>query len=124
MNKELPAEIIRQIEQDAQKLTAKYNTDSDYQAGYCQGVIDGYEQGGAAFASKYLEEKQRADIYEKYLTAMANPIAWLQEKAKEEGDQLDGIGGKALSNNREFYRAFADEALSAYREGIDRPETK
>lgn len=45
------------------------------------------------------------------LQKIANPIAYLQQEAKEQGAQLDGMGAIALANNANWLSSVAARAL-------------
>lgn len=58
------------------------------------------------------EAERLAERYEKALKAISNPIAYLQQKAEEEGASLNGHFAQELARSAAFLQSLADEALA------------
>lgn len=63
----LNEQLQRQIEQEAEAIAANLNDNNDYQAGVINGTKAGYEAAGEIYASKWQEEKELRERYEKAL---------------------------------------------------------
>lgn len=53
----------------------------------------------------------KEEIMRQALEKIANPIAYLQQEAKDQGGQLDGMGAIALANNANWLSSIAARAL-------------
>lgn len=109
---ELSTEIIQQIENEADAITASFRDHSDWHAGNIQGYKYGYGAAGEKYAKKWQEAEAKSERYEKALKDIISPIAHLQRKAKEEGAGLDGHYAQMLANSVSFLQKIASEALT------------
>lgn len=62
----------KQIEQEADVITARMNDRNDYEAGKVKGFEEGYIKAGERYAEKAQAAETRADRHEKALKAILN----------------------------------------------------
>lgn len=120
----LNEQLQKQIEQEAEDYASVQIGDKAKFIGHHDSrrwddAKEDWEAGAEHYATLWQAAEEKADRYEKALKEIANPMAYLQRKAEEEGSVLNGMAFQ-VANDPAFIKSIATAALTLKTSDDDR----